>query len=262
MLALFSRTTFIASCTSAILANLLSNPSINNVQPPKRKMQRTANYPRLHPGLSTGDKSSGVVCECFVDFCCPYSRKLFTTLTPMMSAYEGKMSFVYHNVVQPWHHQSLWLHESSFAVRVLYPQAEMAYWKALYADAPNWYDKEIYTLTRGVFYDKIAGFAANVVVTENNSLQVSEVKTRILQYLIPPKQDGGNFPEEATALLGSLADDDENAVFPLTRQVVKFQRKRGVHVTPTVFFNGIEQPQISSGWTREEWEGFLKDSFE
>jgi hypothetical protein len=30
-----------------------------------------------------------------------------------------------------------------------------------------------------------------------------------------------------------------------------------VHVTPTVFVNGIEASDISSSWTLEQWENFL-----
>jgi hypothetical protein len=217
------------------------------------------NFPRFYPGLSVGNKAKGVVCEIFVDFACPYSRKIFTTLSDITSdnTYTDKMVFTFHNAIQPWHHQSLWLHESSFAVRMLYPDTEAAYWKALFADAPSWYDKEIYGLARGDFYDKIAAFAAGVVVANTSNSDVDDVKGRLLQWIIPPLQKGGDFPVEAKALLGSSPDDDENAVFPLSRQIVKFQRKRGVHVTPTVFFNGIEQEQISSGWSVKEWKEFL-----
>jgi hypothetical protein len=223
----------------------------------------TMNFPRVHPGLTIGDASRGQICEIFVDFTCPYSRKLFQTVSSLSAdAFTDRMAFVYHNVLQPWHHQSLWLHESSFAVKVLYPSAEVAYWTALFDDAPRWYDKEVYGLTRGEFYDKIAAFASDVVVAEaakggGDYLDATAVKGRILQYLIPPLQPGGNFPVEAKALFGSGPDDDENAIFPLTKQLVKFQRKRGVHVTPTCFFNGIEQGQISSGWTAKEWTDFL-----
>lgn len=230
----------------------------NSLQP------RTMNFPRVHPGLSTGNVSKGVLCEVFVDFACPYSRKMFKTLLSDVDSdgtFTDKMAFTFHNVIQPWHHQSLWLHESSFAVKILYPDTELAYWKALFEDAPNWYDKEIYGLTRGEFYDKIAAFAANVVAAnKSDGTNAEAVKSRILQYLVPPLQEGGSFPAEATALLGSGPEDDENAVFPMSRQVVKFARKRGVHVTPTVFFNGIEQGQISSGWTAKEWKDFLGEA--
>jgi len=232
--------------------------------------RRTTNFPRVYPGLTIGNISSGQVCEIFVDLACPYSRKTFLTISQISYKYTDQMAFVYHNVIQPWHHQSLWLHESTFAVKILYPELEHVYWKTLFEDAPRWYDKEIYGWTRGEFYDQIASFAANVVVS-NNGLKkgddngntkisidnVDTVKKQILQYLIPPLQPGGNFPDEAKILLGSAPDDDENAVFPLTKQIVKFQRKRGVHVTPTCFFNGIEQNEISSSWTVKEWTTFL-----
>lgn len=235
----------------------------------------TKNFPRIHPGLKVGDTSSGIICEIFVDFTCPYSKKMFTALSSeKIETYykNNKMAFIYHNVIQPWHHQSLWLHESSFVVRTLYPECEMAYWTALFKEASQFYDKEIYDLKRGEFYDKIASFAANIVVltkyndaqndniSSNDELDVITVKEKILQYLIPPLQDGGSFPQEATILFGSNADDDENAIFPFTRQIVKYQRKRGVHVTPTVFFNGIEQTQISSSWTPDDWVEFLDNA--
>jgi len=178
----------------------------------------------------------------------------------MTTIFQGNIQFVFHNVIQPWHHQSLWLHESTFAIKTLYPHAQSAYWTALFEESPRYYDKEIYALTRAEFYDKIAGFGADVIVGEEGNLKKSTVKRRILQYLIPPKQKDGSFPEEARAIFGSGPDDDENALFPLTRQLVKFQRKRGVHVTPTVFFNGIEQTQISSSWSSDEWRAFLSDT--
>ena len=221
---------------------------------------RAANFPRLAPGFKVGNAASGVICECFVDFCCPYSRKMFKVLWPMTSDFGSKMQFVFHNVIQPWHHQSLWLHESVFAVKFLYPEAESCYWMALSAESPKYYDAEIYSLTRAEFYDKIAGFGADVIVGDRSDLKRNDVKKRILQYLIPPTQRGGNFPEEASVTFGSRPDDDENALFPMTRQVVKFQRKRGVHVTPTVFFNGIEQMQISSSWSKDEWYAFLNEA--
>ena len=35
--------------------------------------------------------------------------------------------------------------------------------------------------------------------------------------------------------------------------VIKYHRVRSVHVTPTVFLNGVESPDISSGWTVAQW---------
>lgn len=244
-----------------VLVSAKANPltAAGAVAPPSRDVRRTLNFPRTRPGLWVGDASSGTVCEGFVDLACPYSRKMFGVLSKVAGAYSDRMAFAFQNVIQPWHHQSLWLHESTFAVKVLYPASELAYWTALFEQAPRWYDKEVYGKTRGEFYEDIGKFAAGVLVAagEAGDLGEREVKGRILQYLIPPKQPGGHFPEEAEPLLGSGPEDDENALFPLTKQTVKFARKRGVHVTPTVFFNGIEQAQISSEWKEKEWRDFL-----
>merc|ERR1711879_565761 len=52
-----------------------------------------------------------------------------------------------------------------------------------------------------------------------------------------------------------------NAGNQLTQSVkwaCKYHRVRGVHVTPTVFINGLEAGIVSSGWTAEEWAEFLK----
>ena len=38
---------------------------------------------------------------------------------------------------------------------------------------------------------------------------------------------------------------------------IKYSRKHGVHVSPTVFVNGLEEEEISSSWTKEQWNDFL-----
>jgi hypothetical protein len=38
---------------------------------------------------------------------------------------------------------------------------------------------------------------------------------------------------------------------------VKANRVIGAHVTPTVFFNGVEERSIGSSWTTEQWEEWL-----
>lgn len=35
---------------------------------------------------------------------------------------------------------------------------------------------------------------------------------------------------------------------------MKMNRMQGVHVTPTVVFNGVVENSVSSGWTAEQWE--------
>jgi hypothetical protein len=251
-------------------------------------------FPKAHPGLRIGNLASDVVCELFLDFACPYSRKMVKTITPLLAAdeYKGKICFTFHNLIQPWHHQSLWLHEISYAVKMVRPDFLWPFWQALFEQAPDWYDKEVFTLSRPEFYDKIAARAAGICTEDGKTGDKDILKADLLRWLIPPKQPRGDYPEEARSLgcksccvlLGpsveprnisshaicfafchtlclclhtASPDDDENALFPFTLQTVKFHRKRGVHTTPTVFFNGIEQTTISSSWDETQWKAFL-----
>ena len=44
----------------------------------------------------------------------------------------------------------------------------------------------------------------------------------------------------------------------LLKFAIKHHRVRGVHVTPTVFVNSIEAPDISSSWNADKWMEKLK----
>lgn len=50
-----------------------------------------------------------------------------------------------------------------------------------------------------------------------------------------------------------------NSVTDEVKLITKLARKRGVHVSPTVYINGIEATQVSSSWSQEEWLELLKD---
>ena len=48
---------------------------------------------------------------------------------------------------------------------------------------------------------------------------------------------------------------------PMTQPLkwaVKYHRARSVHVTPTVYVNGLEAGVVSSGWSAEQWRAFLQ----
>ena len=89
-------------------------------------------------------------------------------------------------------------------------------------------DPAVYDLTRAQVYERLA------VLGESS---VGVPKATMLQWLIPPKQPNGNFPAKATAM-GNDPAGNSNAMSKTIRQIVKYHRKRGVHVTPTVFLNG------------------------
>lgn len=38
---------------------------------------------------------------------------------------------------------------------------------------------------------------------------------------------------------------------------VKFSRQNGIHVSPTVLWDGLQANEISSSWGEKEWNEFL-----
>ena len=55
---------------------------------------------------------------------------------------------------------------------------------------------------------------------------------------------------------GSL--NNGNGVTNDLKVLVKMNRMQGVHVTPTVVFNGVVENGISSSFTGEQWEEWLE----
>lgn len=75
----------------------------------------------------------------------------------------------------------------------------------------------------------------------------SDVEAKLMEFLRvadKPGPDGG-------LNIGNKVTDD-------IKFMVKAARMAGVHVTPTVVFNGVLENSISSGMSGEEWEEWLK----
>jgi hypothetical protein len=40
--------------------------------------------------------------------------------------------------------------------------------------------------------------------------------------------------------------------------LVKFSRQNGIHVSPTVMWDGLVANEVSSGWEQQDWVDFFK----
>ena len=61
---------------------------------------------------------------------------------------------------------------------------------------------------------------------------------------------------EAAKIIEMVTVGEGNSGNKITGQMkfaIKYHRVRSVHVTPTVFLNGVESPDISSGWAAAQW---------
>lgn len=91
--------------------------------------------------------------------------------------------------------------------------------------------------TRNQTYERLAKLGAQAGVSEKELLKLLWIDDK-------PGKDG------------SL--NSGNGVTNELKVLVKMNRMQGVHVTPTVVFDGVVENSISSGFTGEQWEEWLE----
>ena len=126
------------------------------------------------------------------------------------------------------------LHEFGLAVNSIFGgEAFFKYAGMIFSDKQTGYfDSEVYDKSRRQLHEHL------VIDCIAAAVFAEERRTEVMEFLgIEP--GSGNSGNKATGLM---------------KLCTKFHRVRGVHVTPTVFVNGVESPDISSGWTIEQWE--------
>mmetsp|Transcript_8107 Transcript_8107/g.23861 ORF Transcript_8107/g.23861 Transcript_8107/m.23861 type:complete len:203 (-) Transcript_8107:236-844(-) len=192
--------------------------------------------PKTPLGTALNDGSSTIVVELFLDLTCPFSRKMFTTIHDGLKGGTlggGKAKFVFQNVVQPWHAQSTIVHEAALAVKRVAPEKFVGFCRAVYDSFDAFTSTSVQPETREQTGNRLAALAESACGVPASDVQ---------------------------ALLKLTGEG--NAGCAVTQEVkwyVKHHRARGVHVTPTVFVNGIEAPQAGSAWTAEQWSSLLDE---
>eukprot|EP00999_Lentomonas_sp_LEN2_P000720 NODE_1716_length_758_cov_88.678288_g1667_i0.p1 GENE.NODE_1716_length_758_cov_88.678288_g1667_i0~~NODE_1716_length_758_cov_88.678288_g1667_i0.p1 ORF type:complete len:212 (-),score=21.80 NODE_1716_length_758_cov_88.678288_g1667_i0:40-675(-) len=181
--------------------------------------------------------------ECFCDPVCPFSCKMLKTLaTSVVDSAPEHIEFVVHHCPQPWHPQSGMTIEAALAVEEVCiksgkPDDSLSFYKVLCEHQQQFVDVETYDKSRKQICDELADLAGATGVDR-------EAVRALLQ--LNPEELAQGFKNPGTCV---------NQRF---KQHVKFHRKRGVHVTPTVFVNGVEAGEVSSGWSGEQWLEFLQ----
>lgn len=233
------RTTSTAAQSSAIVGHGLTSSSQSRVP---KVASRAAGPPKAPggpplPSFPLGirrpsEKKGLVEVELFLDLCCPFSKRMFETLNGgIVQKYEGKVDFIVHSVAQPWHAQSSYMHEASLAVFELAGPAKFwEYVTAVFANQEAFFDDAVFDKTRKEVYQSLADLAVGAGVEPAKVMQRLELT--------------------GTGNAGS-------AVTQRFKWATKLHRVRGVHVTPTVFLNGLEAGIVGSGWTPAEWSDFL-----
>jgi len=179
--------------------------------------------------------------ELYLDYVCPFSAKLFNTLYTSVfptveKKYPGKVRFIFRQQIQPWHPSSTLVHEAGAAVLRLSPSKFYEFSAALFAHQKEYFDVNVVHEARNETYKRLAKLAGSVGLKEEEVYGLLEI---------------GDKPGEDGALnTGNKVTDD-------VKLMVKANRLTGVHVTPSVLFNGVMENSISSSWSADQWEEWL-----
>lgn len=180
--------------------------------------------------------------ELYLDYACPFSAKIFntlytSTLPHIASNYPSSLQIIFRQQIQPWHPSSTLTHEAGAAVLKLSPDKFWEFSAALFKEQNEFFDVKVVNETRNETYKRLAKVAAKVGVDESKVMDLLRISDK-------PAEDG------------SL--NSGNGVTDDIKLMTKANRLIGNHVTPTVYFNGIEEKSISSSFTAEQWEEWLK----
>jgi len=180
--------------------------------------------------------------ELYLDYVCPFSAKMFntvyTSVIPLIrQKYASKVQIIFRQQIQPWHPSSTLVHEAGVAVLKVQPTKFYDFSKALFDDAKSFYDANVVNEPRNKTYERLAKIGGQVGVDEKKILDLLWISDK-------PDKDGG-------LNVGNGVTND-------LKVLVKMNRLTGVHVTPTVLFDGVVENSISSSFTGEQWEEWLE----
>ncbi|KAK0655667.1 hypothetical protein B0T16DRAFT_319716 [Cercophora newfieldiana] len=193
------------------------------------------------PSANSGSVSPHTL-EFYVDYVCPFSAKLFNTLYTSIIPHlqsnppSAPLQLILRQQVQPWHPSSTLTHEAALAVLHLTassPEKFYTFSAALFKSQKSFFDVNVVNETRNATYRRLAKLAAESVGVDEEAVY------GLLAVPDKPAEDG------------SL--NVGNAVTNELKVLVKMARLVGVHVSPTVIFDGVVANEISSSWTTEQW---------
>ncbi|APA09562.1 hypothetical protein SS1G_06295 [Sclerotinia sclerotiorum 1980 UF-70] len=179
--------------------------------------------------------------ELYLDYVCPFSAKMFntvyTSVIPLIKQkYSSKVQIIFRQQIQPWHPSSTLVHEAGVAVLALSPQNFYPFSASLFKQQNDFFDVNVVNETRNATYKRLSKIGGEVGIDEEKMYDLLKISDK-------PGKDG--------------ALNSGNGVTDQLKVLVKMNRLVGIHVTPTVVFNGVVENSISSSFTAEQWEEWL-----
>jgi len=194
--------------------------------------------PSLRPLIVAGIPDAPHTLDIFLDYVCPFSAKMSlaidSVLKPLFAQggkYDGKVKVIVRLQVQPWHASSTFTHEAALAVVRASPENFWPFSLLLMKRQAEFYDIPSSTLT---------------------PIQIREKLAQIAEQFLPNKiNEFKDLLKNKSTPNGGIAVTDD------LKYNIKFSRQNGVHVSPTVLWDGLIAGEISSSWGEKEWNDFL-----
>ncbi|KAL4780044.1 hypothetical protein BJX76DRAFT_339222 [Aspergillus varians] len=179
--------------------------------------------------------------ELYLDYVCPFSAKLFKTFYTaarpiIIERYQSRLQVIFRQHIQPWHPSSTLTHEAGAAILKIAPDKFWAFSVALFEHQQEFFDVNVVNETRNQTYERLAKIGESVGINKHEILQL---------LIVAEKPDEGGQMNTGNKVTNDI------------KLMVRASRVVGVHVSPTVYFNGIEEPEISSSFTASQWEQWL-----
>ncbi|TFK94259.1 hypothetical protein K466DRAFT_561218 [Polyporus arcularius HHB13444] len=196
--------------------------------------------PSLQKGLVIAGKYDAPhTLEVFLDYVCPFSAKISlaidSVLRPLFAPggkYDGKVKVIFRNQVQPWHGSSTFVHEAGIAVARIAPEDFWKFSLALFKRQGEYFDIPTSTLTPVQIRENLAKLVAETIGADKAA------------------QFGDLLTLKSTPNGGVAVTDD-------LKYTIKYSRQNGIHVSPTVLWDGLIANEVSSSWGEKEWTEFL-----
>lgn len=175
-------------------------------------------------------------------------QTLHTTVLPTLttSPLPTPLSIIFRQHIQPWHPASLLTHEAALAVLRLTESSASSFYAfsaALFAAQKEYFDVNVVHESRNATYRRLAKLAA-----ETKGVGVKE--DEVYELLVVGDQPG----EDGALNVGNGVTGDVKVAVRMGRE-----RGGGVHVSPTVVFDGVVAGEVSSSWDGERWGGWLRE---
>lgn len=195
--------------------------------------------PSLRPLIIAGHPDAPHTLDIFLDYVCPFSAKMALTIDSVLKPlfgpggpYDGKVKAIFRPQVQPWHASSTLVHEAGLAVVRVSPDNFWRFSLALFKKQGEYFDIPTSTLTPTQIRENLAQLAASVIGSG-----LKDEFSELLKLKTTPN--------------GGVAVTDD------LKYTIKFSRQNGIHVSPTVLWDGLVANEISSSWGEKEWTEFL-----